>query len=86
MIQGWVGYGLNESGFGWIRIEWIRVGMDTDLMNQGWVWYGLNESGLGQTRIGSIRIGLDESWFCQESRNPFVETPDRNISGTFILV
>ena len=71
MIQGWVGYGLDELGLGWIRIELIRIGLDTDWMtlwigldidwmNQGWVGYGLDESGLGQTMIGSIRIGLNK--------------------------
>ena len=30
MNQGWVGYGLKESGLGWIRIEGIRVGLNTD--------------------------------------------------------
>ena len=39
MTQGWIGYGLDELGLGWIRIELIRVGLDTDWMTLDWVGY-----------------------------------------------
>ena len=51
MNQGWVGYGLNVSELGGIRIGCIRVGLDTNSMNQGRVGYRFNESGLCLLRI-----------------------------------